>query len=548
MKDISVEAKVDHDPISGEEAIERLAAVVSSSEDAIISKDLNGVITNWNKGAEKIFGYSKTEAIGRKIDFLLPPGKTKEEYRYLNQVLKGNDFSHHEAELIRKDGKRIIVSTNASPIIDANGRVVGVSRVSQDITHQKQAAINLIKAKGDKAERAAELVIAEKEKLKRSAELVIAIQEKAKRVHELIIANKELLYENEEKAKRAAELVIANKELLYQNEEKAKRAAELVIASEEKAKRVHELVIANEELQYQNEEKAKRAAELVIANEEKAKRVDELVVANEELAIQNKEKAKMADELLVANEEKAIRVEELMLANKQLALESDEKAKRAAELITANTNKLELELVNRDKLHQSLMETIGIARELVELRDPYTAGHERRVGGLAQAIASAMGLSEVQQEGLLIAGYLHDIGKITIPAEILSKPGKINAEEYALIKGHVLAGYNLLKSIDFPWDISQAVLEHHERLDGSGYPNALSADQISVEGRILAVSDVVEAMSSYRPYRPALGIEVALAEIERGKGTIYDAKVVDACLQLFNEKRYSFASAKSKES
>jgi PAS domain S-box-containing protein/putative nucleotidyltransferase with HDIG domain len=513
MKDISVEAKVDHDPISGEEAIERLAAVVSSSEDAIISKDLNGVITNWNKGAEKIFGYSKTEAIGRKIDFLLPPGKTKEEYRYLNQVLKGNDFSHHEAELIRKDGKRIIVSTNASPIIDANGRVVGVSRVSQDITHQKQAAINLIKAKGDKAERAAELVIAEKEKLKRSAELVIAIQEKAKRVHELIIANKELLYENEEKAKRAAELVIANKELLYQNEEKAKRAAELVIA-----------------------------------NEEKAKRVDELVVANEELAIQNKEKAKMADELLVANEEKAIRVEELMLANKQLALESDEKAKRAAELITANTNKLELELVNRDKLHQSLMETIGIARELVELRDPYTAGHERRVGGLAQAIASAMGLSEVQQEGLLIAGYLHDIGKITIPAEILSKPGKINAEEYALIKGHVLAGYNLLKSVDFPWDISQAVLEHHERLDGSGYPNALSADQISVEGRILAVSDVVEAMSSYRPYRPALGIEVALAEIERGKGTIYDAKVVDACLQLFNEKRYSFASAKSKES
>ena len=383
-----------------------------------------------------------------------------------------------------------------------------------------------------------ELIFQNEEKVKRAAELVIANEEKAKRLHELVIANKELLYENEEKAKRAAELVIANEELLHENEEKDKRAAELVIANEEKAKRLHELLIANDELLYQNEEKAKRAAELVIAHKEKAKRVDELVIANNELLFQNEEKAKRAAELVIANEEKIKRVEELVIVNKELLFQNEEKAKRAAELVSANEDKARLETLNNKKLHLSLMETIGIARDLGELRDPYTAGHEQRVGDLAKAIAAEMGLDETRQIGLMISGYLHDIGKINVPTEILCKPGKLTPEEFALVKTHVQTGYELLKNVTFPWEISRPLLEHHERLDGSGYPNHLAGDQISIEGRILAVADVIEAMSSYRPYRPALGIEPALAEIERGCGTIYDDKVVAVCLKIFRENGY----------
>jgi putative nucleotidyltransferase with HDIG domain len=153
-----------------------------------------------------------------------------------------------------------------------------------------------------------------------------------------------------------------------------------------------------------------------------------------------------------------------------------------------------------------------------------------------------MGFDALSQEGLLIAGYLHDIGKIIIPSEILCKPGKLTAEEYNLIKNHVQAGYELLKNVNFSWNIAQVVLEHHERLDGSGYPNGLKEDQISIQGRILAVADVVEAMSAYRPYRPALGIERALAEIAQGRGVIYDETVVDVCLKLFREKKYKMSN------
>ena len=154
-----------------------------------------------------------------------------------------------------------------------------------------------------------------------------------------------------------------------------------------------------------------------------------------------------------------------------------------------------------------------------------------------------MGLDELRQQGLAIAGYLHDTGKIIVPIEILCKPGRLSQEEFNLVKNHVQAGYDLLNPITFPWVIAPAVLEHHERLDGSGYPNHLKADEISVEARILAVADVVDAMSSHRPYRAALGIDAALAEIERGRETFYDATVVDACLKLFREKGYKMLDA-----
>ncbi len=195
-----------------------------------------------------------------------------------------------------------------------------------------------------------------------------------------------------------------------------------------------------------------------------------------------------------------------------------------------------------EQLKIAFMSTVEVATTLSEMRDPYTAGHERHVGELAMAIGAALGLDERRQEGLRVAGYLHDIGKITIPAEILSKPGKLSPIEYELIKGHPQSGYDVLKDVEFPWPIALVALQHHERMDGGGYPQGLKGEAILFEARIMAVADVVEAMSSHRPYRPGLGIEKALAEIERGRGTAYDPAVADACLKMFREGAYTLVT------
>lgn len=191
-------------------------------------------------------------------------------------------------------------------------------------------------------------------------------------------------------------------------------------------------------------------------------------------------------------------------------------------------------------LHEALEGAIQAMALTIEIRDPYTAGHQRRVSKLSCAIAKEMGLPEDQIEGIRVAGDIHDIGKIYVPAEILSKPGQITAIEYGIIKTHPQVGYDILKTIKFPWPVAQIVLQHHERLDGSGYPLGLSGDQILKEAKILIVADIVEAMSSHRPYRPAQGIDKALEEIIQHKGISYDSEVVDVCVKLFEEKNFRF--------
>lgn len=195
-----------------------------------------------------------------------------------------------------------------------------------------------------------------------------------------------------------------------------------------------------------------------------------------------------------------------------------------------------------DILRQSLEQSIQAIADTVEARDPYTAGHQRRVSELATAIAKDMGVSENQISGIHLAAIVHDLGKIQIPAEILSKPGKLTNIEYMIIQTHPQAGYDILKNVTFPWPIADIVLQHHEKLDGSGYPQGLKGDQILLESKILAVADVVEAMSSHRPYRAALGIKPALNEIKRGRGTVYDATAVDVCLKLFAGNKFAFSN------
>ena len=192
-----------------------------------------------------------------------------------------------------------------------------------------------------------------------------------------------------------------------------------------------------------------------------------------------------------------------------------------------------------NKLDKTLSEVIQTIALTVEMRDPYTAGHQHGVARLACAIAEEMGLPQEKINGMRVVGTIHDIGKICVPAEILSKPGRITEAEFSIIKEHPKTGYDILKGIDFPWPVALAVLQHHERLNGSGYPGRLSDDSIILEARVLAVSDVVEAMASHRPYRAALGIDKALEEISQKRGSLYDIAVVDACLKLFKEKGFN---------
>jgi PAS domain S-box-containing protein len=195
-----------------------------------------------------------------------------------------------------------------------------------------------------------------------------------------------------------------------------------------------------------------------------------------------------------------------------------------------------------ESLRKAVGATIQVMVSAVEMKDPYTAGHQLRSAALACAIATEMGLPQDKIDGLRMAGSIHDIGKLSIPAEILSKPTKLTKLEFLMIKEHAQSGYDILKDVESPWPLAQIVYQHHERMDGSGYPRNLKGDEILMEARIMAVADVVEAMASHRPYRPSLGIEVALEEIEKNKGTFYDAAVADACLKLFREKGYKLLS------
>jgi len=191
-----------------------------------------------------------------------------------------------------------------------------------------------------------------------------------------------------------------------------------------------------------------------------------------------------------------------------------------------------------ENLRKAFGATIQVMVSAVAMKDPYTSGHQLRSADLAQAIATEMGLAQEKIDGIRMAGSIHDIGKLSIPAEILSKPTKLTKTEFSLIKEHARSGYEMLKDVESPWPLAEIIYQHHERLNGTGYPRNLKGDEILIESQILSVADVVEAMASHRPYRASLGIEAALEEIEKNKGILYDNTVVDACLKLFLGKNY----------
>jgi len=212
-------------------------------------------------------------------------------------------------------------------------------------------------------------------------------------------------------------------------------------------------------------------------------------------------------------------------------------AKEARRVLIESRERVEKSL---ESMSRAWEQTIDVLAMAAETRDPYTAGHQRNVSILSEAIAKELWLDNETVNSIRMAGLVHDVGKINIPTEILSKPGTLGEVEFALIRTHPEVGYEIMKNIELPWRLAEMILQHHERMDGSGYPRGLKGDQIMLEARVLAVADVVEAMSSHRPYRASLGAEAALEEIETNKGRLYDPQVVDACLRLFRKKGFSF--------
>jgi HD-GYP domain-containing protein (c-di-GMP phosphodiesterase class II) len=227
----------------------------------------------------------------------------------------------------------------------------------------------------------------------------------------------------------------------------------------------------------------------------------------------------------------------------QLVKELQKIREKAAELenVKVICNQLEKELKQTFKKLQKIIEgTANIITKVVETRDPYSIGHQQRVSKLTIAIAQEMKLPQDKIEGTKIASLVHDIGKVNLPTEIISKPNKLIEVEFNLVKNYPKVGYDILKKVDFPWPIAEIVLQHQEKIDGSGYPRGLKGDEICIEAKILGVANVVEAMSSYKSYRPALSIDEALAEISKNKNILFDPEVVDTCTKLFKEKGFKF--------
>lgn len=229
-------------------------------------------------------------------------------------------------------------------------------------------------------------------------------------------------------------------------------------------------------------------------------------------------------------------------ALRRLELERNQRRHRfnLEQQVADQTASLRDSLRRQRKILEGMVYTIAT---IIEIRDPYTAGHQRSVANLAAEMARRMNFSTRQIEGVRLAGLIHDVGKMAVPAEILSKPGRLDEVEYALIQRHAQTGFEILKDIEFRWPVANMVHQHHERMDGSGYPQGLVGSAIEPGARILAVADVVEAMASHRPYRPALGLKIAFQEIQAHKGVMYDAEAVEACIDLFDHSDYKLGGA-----
>lgn len=508
------------------ESEEKFRQISATAHDAIIMVNNDGVIDFWNAAAERIFGYTAAEAAGRDMHALLVPQHQQQVahngFEKFRETGQGNVIGKTlELTALRKDGSEFPIELSVASV-KFQGRWTAVGLV-RDITERQHAERTT-----HKLNRTLVLLSACNEALVRITEEEVLVQD----ICQLIVALGGYLrawvgYAEHDAAKHIR--------IVAQSGEKpgVLESLGLTWADDEQGQHPSALVIRNNRpLVVQDVSREPGLApwrDMMLERGIAALIVLPLAVNKQPLGVLN----------ILAGQVDAFDPDEIKLLF-ELAddLSFGIGARRMSQErdVAVREQKRSLE-----RLRESLVDTVTAITTTVEMRDPYTAGHERRVSELATAIAREIGLSNDQIEGIHFGGLIHDLGKIRVPAEILSKPGRLSKTEFELVAGHAQAGYDILKGIKFPWPIAQMVLQHHERLDGSGYPEGLKGEDIIIEARILAVADTVEAMASHRPYRPALGIDKALAEIEQQRGRFYDTAVVDACLKLFREGNFSFS-------
>ena len=494
------------------------ATTLKSIGDAVIATNTEGRVTFVNPVAELLTGWNHSEALGKDLSEVFSVRDQDGCILIKNPVAKvledGVVVDLRNNLLFGKEGTKRIVDDSAAPIVDDSGNIVGAVLVFRDVTERRKAEDKRAKLNG--------LLMAVRNmnesllRLKSEPELFQQICESLAMVATFRLVTISLLDKNRYEIRPVAHAGTEEGFLPlchFTWDELAEGRGPIGIAITTGSPCVVNDTATDPCYTLWKPEALKRGFKSTIALP---------LVNNGEV---------MGSLDVYSGEKDAFGPEEI------------EFLMEAAGDITVALKSLRLEKELESSLtavKKALTKSVEAIAYMSEMRDPYTAGHQRRVAKLASAIAMEMRMPEDQIEGIRVIGFLHDVGKLVVPAEILSKPGRINDAEFSLIKTHSSVGYEILKLLEFPWPVATAVLQHHERLDGSGYPGGLKSEQLTIEAEILAVADVVESMASRRPYREALGIEKALEEISEKKGRLYEPRVVDACLKIFQEKGFQF--------
>lgn len=510
--------------------LQQLAVITSLTDDGVIGVDLDGVITSWNRGAENIYGYTAKEVLGKSVSLIYLKEKAKDLRTMALLMKRGKCVEHFETVGVRKDKATINISISTAPIKNEFGKLIGILGIIRDITAQKHAKMHMQAAENELRHN--------EEKLHETCRMLQLINE----------GSQALIYADDENTilQEICDLFIKVGGYKF---------VWVGYAEQNNHQLVHPKAKAGCDAGYLDDLKISWASNRygrnpygIVIHTKKP-----YVVADTQMANKFKSWSKRAKDADFASMIILPLISDHMVLG-TLAIcsaKSNDFPQSEQQILDGMAKDLAygvLSLRRRKELHETkheleklLVRTAAAIALTLEKRDPYTTGHQERTAALSYALAKELGLPDNKAEVIRLIATIHDIGKIHIPAEILSHPGVLLPEEMALIRIHPIIGYDIIKSVNFPWpEVSGIVLQHHERLDGSGYPYGLKGDDISLEARIVAVADVVEAMVSHRPYRPAAGVDAALHEISSNKGTLYDEVVVDLCVKLFREKNFTF--------
>jgi PAS domain S-box-containing protein len=567
--------------------VARLALIAASSHDAVFSRDLEGLITSWNAAAEVLYGYAAEEAIGRNGTILMPPGHEGETKALIQRILRGDRGFGFQTQHLRKDGSLLDVALALSPVRDTEGEITAISIIAHDIGEQVRADRELRESEekfsaafhaspdlmtiirlsdGELLEvndRFTQILgYARSEAIgKTYSALSIWADSQARPALIASLADSGQISEFEAVLRRKDGALITGicyaRTIELQGEKcvlaiirdisERKRAEDALRRSEAHLRTLIDTIpdlvwLKDPEGVYLScnprfESFFGSALKDIIGKTDY-----DFTDAEQADSFRRHDQVAMAAAAPTVNEEEIVFAEdghkEVLETIKTPVHDSDGRLIGILGVgrdITERKQAEEGVLLHARQLQRTVEGAVLAMSHMVESRDPYTAGHERRVGELATAIGTRMGMAGAGLDALRLAGIIHDIGKIAVPAEILSKPGRLSEVEFSLIQAHPTTGFDIIADVDFGSPVAEMILQHHERLDGSGYPQGLSGAAILPESRILAVADVVEAMSSHRPYRAALGMDAALAEIRQHAGVKFDADVVAACERVFDE-------------